>query len=162
MSTVFKCPSCSAPLDYEGKTMQKCRHCSSSVIVPSNIIQDSNLFGGAGLLDFNNISDQSGHALKIAEIYRNIQGGNKILAIKVFRETFGVGLKEAKNAVDDLERGKSVDISGMQIQASNTLDIGAKKKSHFAPDKTVWAAVIISSVLFAGLIGLLVFALIYR
>ncbi|CAN5232896.1 hypothetical protein BH20ACI1_BH20ACI1_00380 [soil metagenome] len=130
--------------------------------MPSDVIQNSNLFGGAGSLDFSDISGQSGHALKIAEIYRNIQDGNKIMAIKVFRETFGGSLMEAKKAVDDLESGKSVDISGMRIQAANALNIGAKKKSPFAPDKTVWAAIIISSVLLVGLIGLLIFALIYR
>lgn len=33
-----------------------------------------------------------------------IQGGKKIEAIKVYRENFGVGLKEAKDAVDEVER----------------------------------------------------------
>lgn len=162
MSKVFKCPSCSAPLDYEGKTMQKCSHCRSNVIVPSDVIQNSNLFGGAGSLDFSDISGQSGHALKIAEIYRNIQDGNKIMAIKVFRDTFGGSLMEAKKAVDELESGKSVDISGMQIQAANALNTGTKKKSPSVLDKTGWAAIILSSVLLIILIGLLIFVLIYR
>jgi ribosomal protein L7/L12 len=30
--------------------------------------------------------------------------GNKILAIKLYRETFNVGLKEAKDAIDAMER----------------------------------------------------------
>jgi ribosomal protein L7/L12 len=31
--------------------------------------------------------------------------GNKIKAIKLYRELYGVGLKEAKDAIDALERG---------------------------------------------------------
>ena len=48
MTQTFKCPSCSAPLEFEGKPMQKCRFCGSSVIVPSGAIQNSNVFGGFG------------------------------------------------------------------------------------------------------------------
>jgi sugar lactone lactonase YvrE len=89
------------------------------VIVPSNVIQRSSVFGGVGAFDFTDLSSLTGKALKIGEIQRLLQRGNKIGAIKVFRETFGVSLKEAKDAVEAMERGESVDISGMQIQSSN-------------------------------------------
>ena len=36
--------------------------------------------------------------------------GNKISAVKLYREITGVGLKEAKDAVDAIQRGESVDI----------------------------------------------------
>jgi ribosomal protein L7/L12/sugar lactone lactonase YvrE len=42
-------------------------------------------------------------AEQIARIGRLLRGGNKIEAIRVYRETFGVGLKEAKDAVERLE-----------------------------------------------------------
>ncbi len=38
------------------------------------------------------------------EIVDAIQRGNKIVAIKLWRERTGVGLAEAKNAVEDLAR----------------------------------------------------------
>jgi ribosomal protein L7/L12 len=38
-----------------------------------------------------------------AEIRAYVQAGQKIHAIKLYRETYGVGLKEAKDAVDALE-----------------------------------------------------------
>jgi len=119
MAESFKCPSCSAPLEFEGKPMQKCRFCGSNVIVPSGVIQNSHVFGGAGNVDFGDLSSLTGKALKIGEIQRLIQSGQKIYAIKLFRETFGVGLKEAKDAVDAMEAGKSIDISGMQVKTSS-------------------------------------------
>jgi ribosomal protein L7/L12/DNA-binding beta-propeller fold protein YncE len=89
------------------------------VIVPSSAIQSSNVFGGIGNIDFGDLSALTGKALKIGEIQRLIQSGQKIYAIKLFRETFGVGLKEAKDAVDAMEEGKSIDISGMQVKTSS-------------------------------------------
>ena len=118
MTETFKCPSCSAPLEFEGKPVQKCRFCGSSVIVPAHVMQSSNVFGGAGRLDFGDLSALTGKALKIAEIQRLIQSGQKIHAIKIFRENFGVGLKEAKDAVEAMEAGKSIDISGLRVVAS--------------------------------------------
>lgn len=119
MTQSFKCPSCSAPLEFEGKTMQKCRFCGSSVIVPVGAIQNSNVFGTFGEMNFGDFSSLTGKALKIAEIQQLIQSGSKIQAIKVFRETFPTGLKEAKDAVDAMERGESVDVSGMRVQTQN-------------------------------------------
>lgn len=99
--------------------MQKCQFCQSNVIVPASVMQNSNNFGGVGALDFGDLSALTGKALKIAEIQKLIQSGQKIYAIKLFRETFGVGLKEAKDAVDAMEEGKSIDISGMKIQSAD-------------------------------------------
>lgn len=44
-------------------------------------------------------------------ILHQLQTGNKILAIKTFREQFGSGLREAKDAVEAMERGENVNIS---------------------------------------------------
>lgn len=90
--------------------MQKCKFCGSNVIAPSE------LFHRPVTSDAMDFSELTGRALKIAEIQQEIQRGNKINAIKIFRETFGTGLKEAKDAVEAMERGESVDISGMQVQ----------------------------------------------
>ncbi|HEY8559717.1 MAG TPA: ribosomal protein L7/L12 [Pyrinomonadaceae bacterium] len=118
MTESFRCPSCSAPLEFEGVPVQKCRFCGSSVIVPASVMQSANVFGGAGRLDFGDLSALTGKALKIAEIQRLIQSGQKIYAVKLFRETFGVGLREAKEAVDAMEEGRSIDLSGMRVATS--------------------------------------------
>ena len=41
-------------------------------------------------------------------ILRELWKGNKINAIKLYREQTGVGLKEAKDVIDALERGETV------------------------------------------------------
>jgi streptogramin lyase len=67
---------------------------------------------GAGVL----LTERSGHVEAaasheqhtdaIADVLRQLRAGNKIAAIKVYRERFGVGLKEAKDAVERLESGQ--------------------------------------------------------
>ena len=157
MAETFKCPSCSAPLDFEGKMMQKCKFCQSNVIVPSNVMQNSDAFGGAGSLDFGDLSALKGKALQIAEMQKLIQSGNKIYAIKLFRETFGVSLKEAKDAVDAMEEGKSIDISGMKIQAanfqSNPQPIELSKKAGLAVGGSILGTFIIIALLIVGIIA---------
>jgi hypothetical protein len=165
MTETFKCPSCNAPLEFEGKMMQKCRFCGSNVIVPSGAIQNSNAFGGFGEMNFGDFSDLKGKALKIAEIQQLIQSGNKIMAIKVFRETFGTGLKEAKDAVDAMERGESVDISGMRVQTTTThkrlniQDVETIKKAGKAVGGTLLVTFLVTAAFIVGVI-IMVFYLI--
>src|SRR5688572_17554455 len=99
MTRTFNCASCSAPLDFTGEVMQKCEHCGSTVIAPHEMFYVNNPS------PFADLSSLKGRALKIAEIQRLIHAGKKIEAIKVFRESFGTGLKEAKDAVEAIERG---------------------------------------------------------
>lgn len=104
--------------------MQKCSFCGSTVIVPSALS-----FGSQPAGPFGDVSALTGKALKLAEITRLISGGRKIEAIKEFRETFGVGLKEAKDAVEALERGDGVDISGMEIRSAAPISLMARPSS---------------------------------
>jgi sugar lactone lactonase YvrE len=55
-------------------------------------------------------------ALKIAEVAQLARNGNKIAAIKLYRETFGCGLKEAKDAVERIERGEPVSFTEMTVE----------------------------------------------
>lgn len=48
---------------------------------------------------------------KLGMILQELQSGNKINAIKIFREQFGTGLREAKNAVEAIERGENINVS---------------------------------------------------
>jgi len=43
------------------------------------------------------------------EVLAAVDGGNKILAIKILREETGLGLKEAKDVVDSLARVRQKD-----------------------------------------------------
>ncbi|MEK7784523.1 MAG: ribosomal protein L7/L12, partial [Chloroflexota bacterium] len=61
----------------------------------------ANYAATAGPLEIT--SSTPDHAGQIEKIGRLLNAGNKIEAIKVYRETFGVGLKEAKDAVEKLQ-----------------------------------------------------------
>jgi len=117
MTRTFNCASCSAPLDFTGAVTQKCEHCGSTVIAPHD------MFYAANPAPFNDLESLSGRAQKIAEVQRLIHAGKKIEAIKVFREAFGTGLKEAKDAVEAIERGESLNISGFRIQSLHPREI---------------------------------------
>lgn len=162
MTETFKCPSCSAPLDFEGTPMQKCRFCGSNVIVPSSTIRQSSAFGGFGKIDFSNLSALTGKALKIAEIQSLIQQRRKIEAIKVFRETFGTGLAESKDAVERMERGESIDISGMQVRTTQPrATISVSPETAKVIGKTIGGSVLVSIIVFfiaiAFVVGIIAF-----
>jgi DNA-directed RNA polymerase subunit RPC12/RpoP len=123
MSTSFKCPTCAAPLDIKlgaGVTM-RCPYCENTVILPEE------LRGGAGNpagreigqgAAFGPMIDQ---ALKMAEMAQLIRAGNKIAAIKLYRETFGVGLKEAKDAVERIGRGEPITLTRATMENAQAL-----------------------------------------
>lgn len=164
MPETFKCPACSAPLDYEGNTMQKCRFCGSNVIVPATVMRSSTSFGGVGALDFGDLSSLTGKALKLAEIQKLIVVGNKIEAIKVFRETFGTGLKEANVAVEAMERGESVDVSGMRVQTVNAGTNAASAAVTARVAKTVGFAIggwVIGIFVLTGIVVMGILALVF-
>ena len=90
MIASFKCASCSAPLEFEGKSTQKCRFCGNTVIVPPEVFSRS--VAPANSAEFPE------------EIKRLLAAGNKIGAIAKYREIYGTGLREAKIAVEAIER----------------------------------------------------------
>lgn len=117
MLQVIKCPSCAAPLECDGDAFEKCEFCGSQIAVSQNNVFNQNSFGFDGLL-------QNAHKLKaILHLARN---GNKIEAIKRYRETFGVGLKEAKDAVERLESGQSVSFQNVQFVSPQPIKINTE------------------------------------
>jgi len=111
---VFHCPSCGASLSYEGgpEPTIACQFCGSSVIVPEELrppaVSSSDTFAPA--------PDLSGLSLdKLAELKRLARSGQKIEAIKLYREMFDVGLKEAKDAVEKLEAGGPVVLTSVSV-----------------------------------------------
>ena len=101
-SQTFTCPKCGAPQDYQGGTAAtiQCPYCETTLIVPEA------LRTRASSTAFPS-DDNSQYAGKLAEIKRLTTSGNKIAAIKLYREITGVGLKEAKDAVEAIERGEA-------------------------------------------------------
>ncbi len=128
----FSCPTCGAPLHYDGDDASvRCAYCDNTVIVPAE------LRGGAGeqpepegrplSFDLSGLLQQAG---QFGEVARLVQAGQKIEAIKRYRELTGVGLKEAKDAVEQLAEGKVLQVSRLIVQtgavSTGTLDGAAR------------------------------------
>ena len=97
----FECPNCQATLDYDAQTESltvRCNYCSSTVIVPDSLRKRR--------------GQTSQQTQILAEIVQLVQNGRKIEAIKQFREAFNVGLKEAKDVIDAIERHEDIHLGG--------------------------------------------------
>jgi len=105
MSASFQCPQCGAPLDVPanpGATI-RCPYCSNSVIVPRDL-RDGDEPEWTEL----NLASLTGDPEKIQAMRNVMLEGNKIEAIKIFRQLYDVDLAQAKNMVEDLMDGKIV------------------------------------------------------
>lgn len=96
MASALRCPTCSAPLDLppEHATVTRCTYCGAGVLLTER--------GGS----VQAAAQQERHSDAIAEVLRQLRAGSMISAIRVYRERFGVGLAEAKHAVERLEAGQ--------------------------------------------------------
>jgi ribosomal protein L7/L12/sugar lactone lactonase YvrE len=101
-----------------------CPYCQNSIVLPAELrtasgeVQESALaffpadFGASLPLDLTRLAES------MRAIKELTAQGKKIEAIKVFRETFNVGLAEAREAVEKLERGESVAITSLHMAGS--------------------------------------------
>ena len=104
----FECPNCQATLDYNSQTEAvtvRCTYCGSTVIVPDSL---------------RKMRGQAAEQPQVlAEIVQLVQNGRKIEAIKLFRETFNVGLKEAKDVVDAIARHEDIHLGGTSFHTQS-------------------------------------------
>lgn len=100
----FRCTNCGAPQDYKGGSAAtiQCPYCNTTLIVPASLRTPDPNANRANPFDWN------AQAGALTEIKNLLDGGNKIAAIKLFREKYGTGLKEAKDAVEAIERGENL------------------------------------------------------
>ena len=112
MIQVIKCPSCAAPLQIDGDDFERCDFCGSRILVsPQNTVSPDSF-------DFGGLLTQ---AHKLKEILHLARSGRKIEAIKIYRDTFGSGLAEAKEAVENLVDGKPLNFTNFQMFSVNSL-----------------------------------------
>lgn len=124
MPQILKCPSCAAPLQYDGRSPSvRCDYCNNVTLMPKEFRQEgaSDQNSGFGSGSSYGSIDQSLSAGKLVEIKNLMARGQKIQAIKLFRETFNVGLKEAKEAVERLEQGDAVNLTEMTFESSPSI-----------------------------------------
>jgi LSD1 subclass zinc finger protein len=103
MPEALKCPSCSAPLEYPaggGPTM-RCPYCNTIVMLDDAAAQKS-----AGISI--NFGSSTRSSIDLSKINDLIRSGNKIGAIKIYRQIHGVGLADAKRAIDALADGRDI------------------------------------------------------
>ncbi len=96
MPAPLRCPTCSAPLDVppEHVSAVRCTYCGAGVLLTER--------GGRVAA----AAAQERHTDAIADVLRHLRAGNKIVAVAAYREHFGTGLKESKDAVDRLDAGQ--------------------------------------------------------
>ncbi|HEX2187301.1 MAG TPA: hypothetical protein VHG51_00315, partial [Longimicrobiaceae bacterium] len=95
MPARLQCPACSAPLDVPGVRADtlRCPYCGTAVLLTE---RPGGVEATAG----------AGHPETVAEVVRLLRAGRKVDAVKLYRERFGVGLKEAKEAVERIAAGQ--------------------------------------------------------
>lgn len=118
-------------LDNPGATI-RCHFCGNSVIVPEGLrepgVPPPHTHGASPSLD--NII---GQAARLGELGQLIRGGNKIAAIKLYRELFGSSLKDAKDAVERLERGQPIEVMNVSGGAYQNVQINPSQFPQVPP-----------------------------
>jgi DNA-directed RNA polymerase subunit RPC12/RpoP len=100
MADTFHCPTCSAPLEYSGSgSLVRCPYCNNSVIVPEELRSKKS----ASHPEASAPGQTFISAEKMENISQLLRAGQKIEAIKIYRQATNLGLKEAKDAIDAME-----------------------------------------------------------
>lgn len=99
----LSCPNCGAPLDFtnDGDTVVQCLYCQTKVIVPESLRASVRPSTPTVPLDLQ----------KVTELLR---AGNKIAAIKLYKDSTGSSLKEAKLAVEGMQLNFTLDGGNLQ------------------------------------------------
>lgn len=98
----------------------RCNFCGNSVIVPEELRQDATRPEQQSAPSLDNII---GQAARLGELGQLVRSGNKIAAIKLYRELFGSSLRDAKDAVERLERGQPVEVMNVESGAYQNVQI---------------------------------------
>jgi len=137
MTETFKCPTCAAPLEFDGKMLQDCRYCGGKIIVPAGLLRDeeyereqkmkkldavlktvfSNVGGGANQHYVIDLRDGSSKQTQtnLHEIFSQIHAGHHNRAVDVFTQSFGFNARDAENTVTAIEHGRGADVSQMRL-----------------------------------------------
>ncbi len=97
MVDTFRCPTCGAPLETpaDASPTIQCVYCHNIIVVPETLRRPQAGNGPQYV--------QQAYAEKIHEMTQLIKSGKKIDAAKLYRQVFGGGLREAVDAIQELE-----------------------------------------------------------
>jgi ribosomal protein L7/L12 len=128
----LQCPNCGAQVDFAGGTQTTCSFCRSQLYVTTEGIKTASVLND--LLE----NQPATRSIDLDQIQQLTRAGKKIEAIKLVREQTGLGLKEAKDAVEAIDRGETVEltlratstthgVSGVDLDQINELLLQNKK-----------------------------------
>ena len=126
------CPNCGAPVDFAGGTSATCSFCKSQLYLTHDGVTAASALND--LLEKQPIT----RGVDIDRVRQLVLDGKKIDAIKLVREQTGLGLKEAKDVVEAIERGETPNVqpvaaavthgvSGVDLDEINELLLQDKK-----------------------------------
>ncbi|MCI0397914.1 MAG: hypothetical protein L0332_18070 [Chloroflexi bacterium] len=133
MSQSFKCPSCNAPLDYEGvgDPVIRCAYCNSAILVPEDLRarpqQPAQPMGwsaaplkpaGFGPAFGYDASQLGGLVAQLKAIKDLIHNGQKSEAARIYQQAFGVSASEAEMVVNLIASGQGVALSSFSFGSS--------------------------------------------
>jgi ribosomal protein L7/L12/sugar lactone lactonase YvrE len=114
----INCPNCSAPLDVDVNAAATihCPYCATTVIVPEELRGKSSVSSAASSFHAAFSPSPKVDIDKKVEFIREMAlAGNKMVAVKAIRETFNIGLKQAVELVEAMQRGEQVDLHLLQV-----------------------------------------------
>jgi hypothetical protein len=134
MSKPFKCTSCGGPLEYDGSALSiPCLFCGNSTIVPEELRARPPASWGTGLVD--GLFKLQERAANLQEVARLARSNRKIEAIKLYREIFGVGLEEAKVAVERMAVGGAAEFTVMSAETPHYQSHNFQAQMAVVPQK---------------------------
>jgi uncharacterized Zn finger protein (UPF0148 family) len=119
MAQSFTCPSCGAPLNYngDGSSTISCPYCYTSVIVPPELRTQQ-----AQPVAADVSSALSGQAHKLRELSNLIRTKQGAQAIALYQQVYGVDSATAQQLVSQLLAGSSMVLTGGHSIKFNTTD----------------------------------------
>ena len=129
MGQTFQCPNCGASLDYNpgDDPVIQCGYCRTSIVVPEAITRVSPPASDAPPMESSPIPNllQPANLIRLEKIGQLARSGDKIEAVKLYRELFEVDLAQAELAVDRLALGEPLLVSSVAVEYS-TFDFEAE------------------------------------
>ena len=117
MAQSFACPSCGAPLDYDGsgRPSISCPYCFTSVIVPQEMRNQP-----AAPVSIETTQSLAGQATKLRELANLVRAGQKQQAAALYQQIYHVNPGDAEQLVNQLTGSGAVVISGNSMLTGAT------------------------------------------
>ncbi len=103
--TDMQCPNCGAPIDFAGSDHATCPFCRSQLHLTNDGVKAASTLND--LLENQPVAP----GVDVERVRQLVSDGQKIEAIKLVRQQTNLGLKEAKDAVEAIERGETPDLT---------------------------------------------------